>query len=81
MLKVLCLSKIYSACHLDVNGIKPGSNSIVTDKHTAEHSKLHVWAYTGLCVMYKLLIEQYSQKYLYHLQICHFDFTGKFSYK
>ena len=39
MLKVLFLSKIYSACHLDVNGIKPGSNSIMTDKHTADHSK------------------------------------------
>ena len=39
MLKVLFLSKIYSACHLDVNGIIPGSNSIMTDKHTAEHSK------------------------------------------
>ena len=39
MLKVLFLSKIYPACHLDVNGIKPGSNSIMTDKHTAEHSK------------------------------------------
>ena len=39
MLKILFLSKIYSACHLDVNGIKPGSNSIMTDKHTAEHSK------------------------------------------
>ena len=39
MLKVLFLSKIYSACHLDVNGIKPGSNSILSDKHTAEHSK------------------------------------------
>ena len=39
MLKVLFLSKIYSACHLDVNGIKPGSKSIITDKHTAEHSK------------------------------------------
>ena len=35
---VLFLSKIYSACHLDVNRIKPGSNSIMTDKHTAEHS-------------------------------------------
>ena len=39
MLKVLFLSKIYSACHLDVNEIKPESNSIMTDKHTAEHSK------------------------------------------
>ena len=38
MLKVLILSKIYPACHLDANGIKPGSNSKVTDKHTAEHS-------------------------------------------
>ena len=39
MLKVLFLSIIYSACHLDVNGIKPGSYSIMTDTHTAEHSK------------------------------------------
>ena len=39
MLKVLFLSKIYPACHLDVNGIKPGSYLIMTDKHTAEHSK------------------------------------------
>ena len=39
MLKVLFLSKINPACHLDVNGIKPGRNSIMTDKHTAEHSK------------------------------------------
>ena len=39
MLKVLFLSKIYPECHLDVNGIKPGSNSIMTDKHTAEYSK------------------------------------------
>ena len=39
MLKVLFLSKIYSAYHLDVNGTKPGSSSIMTDKHTVEHSK------------------------------------------
>ena len=39
MFKVLFLSKIYPACHLDVNGIKPGSNPIMTDKHTTEHSK------------------------------------------
>ena len=38
MLKVLILSKIYPACHLDANRIKPGSNSKETDKHTAEHS-------------------------------------------
>ena len=39
MLKVLFLSKIYPACHLDDKSIKPGSNSIMTDKHTAEHSR------------------------------------------
>ena len=39
MFKVLFLSNIYPACHLDVNGIEPGSNSIMTDKHTTEHSK------------------------------------------
>ena len=39
ILKVLFLSKINSACHLNVNGIKPGSNLIITDKHTVKHSK------------------------------------------
>ena len=39
MLKVLFLSKIYPAFHLDVNGIKSGSDSIMTDKHTSEHLK------------------------------------------
>ena len=39
MFEVLFLSKIYRACHLDVNGIKPGSNSLMTDKHITEHSK------------------------------------------
>ena len=39
MLKVLFLSKIYPACHLDDKSIKPGSNSIMTDRHTAEHSR------------------------------------------
>ena len=38
MLKVLFVSKIYPACHLGANGIKPGSKSKMTDKHTAEHS-------------------------------------------
>ena len=45
MLKVLFLSKTYPVCYLDANGIKPGSNSIMTDKHTAEHSKA---AYLGI---------------------------------
>ena len=34
MFKVLVLSKIYPACHLDVNGLKPGLNSIMTDEHS-----------------------------------------------
>ena len=31
------LSKIHPLCHLDANGIKPGRNSNLTDKLTAEH--------------------------------------------
>ena len=53
MLKVLFLSKIYSAYHLDVKGIKPGSNSILTDKHTAEHSKIAcLCKYWPVCDVY-----------------------------
>ena len=51
--KVLFLSKIYPACHLDVNGIKPGSNSILTDKHTIEHSKTaSLGIYWPVCDVY-----------------------------
>ena len=32
------LSKFHPACHNDANGIKPGSNSKMTDKHAAEDS-------------------------------------------
>ena len=53
MLKVWFLSKIYSACHLDVNGIKPGSDSIMTDKHTAEHLKtVRLGIYWPVCDVY-----------------------------
>ena len=53
MFKVLFLSKIYPACHLDVNGIKPGSNSIMTDKHTTEHSKIEsLCIYWPVCDVY-----------------------------
>ena len=53
MLKVLFLSIIYSACHLDVNGIKPGSISIITDKHTPEHSKtVCLGIYWPVCNVY-----------------------------
>ena len=50
---------------MDVNGIKPESNSIMTDKHTTEHSIPVFLVYSGLHVMYILLIQQYSQKYQY----------------
>ena len=53
MLKVLFLSKLYSACHLDVNRYKPGSNSIMTGKHTAEHSKtVYLGIYWPACDVY-----------------------------
>ena len=53
MLKVLFLSKIYSACHLDVNRIKPRSNSIMTDKHTADQSKaVYLGIYWPVCDVY-----------------------------
>ena len=49
MFKVLFLSKIYPACHLDVNG----SNSIMTDKHTTEHSKTaSLGRYWPVCDVY-----------------------------
>ena len=53
MLKVIFVSEIYSACHLDENGIKPGSNSIMTDKHTADHSKtVCLGIYSPVCDVY-----------------------------
>ena len=38
-LKLSCLFKIRSASRNDANGINPGSNSKITDKHAAEGSK------------------------------------------
>ena len=77
MFKVLFLSKIYPACHLDVNGIKPGSNSIMTDKHTTEHSKTaSLGIYWHVCDVY---IAHTSINI--HDRNAIFDFTGKFSYK
>ena len=53
MLKLLFLSKIYSAWHLDVNDFKPGSNSIMTDKHAADHSKaVCLGIYWPVCDVY-----------------------------
>ena len=45
MLMVVAFSKIYPACHTDVNGIKPGSNLNNADKRVAEPSRA---AFLGL---------------------------------
>ena len=37
--QVNILPKILQASHNDANGIKPGSNTNMTDKHDAEYSK------------------------------------------
>ena len=39
MSNLTVLPKIQQACRNNANGIKPGSNSKMTDKHAAEHSK------------------------------------------
>ena len=81
MFRVLFLSKIYPACHLDVNGIKPGSNSIMTDKHTSEHPKtVPLGTYWPVCdVNIAHTIIARCINILDRNAI--FDFTGKFSYK
>ena len=38
MFMAIAFSKIYPACHTDVNGIKPGSNLNNADKRLAEPS-------------------------------------------
>ena len=40
----MVFSKVHPACHSNVNGIKPGSNSKKTDKHAAIAQKLYVGA-------------------------------------
>ena len=59
----MAFSKVHQACHSIVNGIKPGSNSKKTDKHAADCQKLNVGPLSDLCEMYKLFIQQCSQKY------------------
>ena len=82
MLKVLFLSKIYPACHLDVNIIKPGSNSIMTNKHTTDHSRAAClgiyWPECGVYIAHTT-IKARIINILDRNAI--FDFTGKFSYK
>ena len=43
--KGIILFTIHPACHLDANGIKPGSISRMTDKHAAEQWKTCVFRY------------------------------------
>ena len=39
----MVFSKVYPACHSNVNRIKPGSNSKKTDKHAADCSEAVCW--------------------------------------
>ena len=50
MFKVLFLSKINPACHLDVNEIKSRSNSILTDKHSKTASLGIYWPVYGVYI-------------------------------
>ena len=63
MFMQLVFSKVHSACHNIVNGIKPGSDSRKTDKHAMDCSKAVWWGVNELCEMYKLLIQQCGQRY------------------
>ena len=63
MFMLTFLFEILPACHNDANGVKAGSNSKTTDKHTAECSKAAYLDVIHVCVMYKLYIQLYSQKY------------------
>ena len=56
-------SEVHPACHSIVKGIKPGSNSKKTDKHSADCSKAVCWGISDLCKMYKLFIQQCGQRY------------------
>ena len=39
MFMLMLFFKIHPACHSNANGIKPGSNQKLTDKHASEYSK------------------------------------------
>ena len=39
----MVFSKVHPACHSIVKGIKPGSNSKMTDKHAADYLKAVFW--------------------------------------
>ena len=43
MFMQMVFSKVHPACHKIANGIKPGSDSRKTDKHTVDCSKAVWW--------------------------------------
>ena len=54
---------IYPVCHNIANGIEVESVSKTTDKHASDCSKDVCWGRKQLCMLYKLFIQQYSQRY------------------
>ena len=73
--------KINPACHSDANGIKPGSNQKMTDKHAAEYSKA-VLGCKLICVRFKKCSYNKIARSIGLLhKIVIFVGTGKFSYK
>ena len=67
---------------LDVNGIKPGSNSIMTDKHTAEHYKTVCLGISWpVCDVYICSYINIARSINILDRYAIFDFTAKFSYK
>ena len=43
MFMAIAFSKVYPACQMDENGIKPGSNFNNADKRVAEPSRAQFW--------------------------------------
>ena len=62
-LATVFFSKVHPARHNIANGIKPGSDSKKTDKHSADCSKAVCWGRNDLCEIYKLFIQQCDQRY------------------
>ena len=44
MFTVIAFTKIYTACQMDENGIKPGCNFHTADKRVADPSQDEYWA-------------------------------------
>ena len=82
MLTALFLSKIYPACHLDANGFKPGSNSKMTDNHTAERSDTTClgvdWPVCDVYIAHTIIWPEVS---IFLTEMSFLFFTGKLLYK